>query len=35
MDMKGELRFTGVVEKAGEQEAKVHVFPEPVLDLRA
>lgn len=25
-DMKGELRFIGVVEKAGEQEAKVRIF---------
>ena len=33
-NMKGELRFIGVVEKAGEQEAKVHVFPEFCAGLK-
>jgi tRNA-Thr(GGU) m(6)t(6)A37 methyltransferase TsaA len=32
--MKGELRFVGVVERAGEQEAKVRVFPEFCAGLR-
>jgi tRNA-Thr(GGU) m(6)t(6)A37 methyltransferase TsaA len=34
MNMKGELHFIGVVEKAGEQEAKVRVFPEFCAGLR-
>jgi tRNA-Thr(GGU) m(6)t(6)A37 methyltransferase TsaA len=34
MDVKGELRFIGVVEKAGEQEAKVHIFPEFCAGLK-
>jgi len=25
---KGELKFIGIVESAGENEAKVHIFPE-------
>lgn len=28
MDIKGKLRFVGVVKKAGDQEAKIHVFTE-------
>lgn len=35
MDMKGELRFIGIVEKAGEQEAKVRIFPEFCAGLRS
>jgi hypothetical protein len=37
IDEKGELRFIGVVEKAGEQEARVRIFTEfcAGLDLRA
>ena len=34
MSMKGELRFVGIVEKTGEQEAKVRVFPEFCAGLR-
>jgi len=34
MNAKGELRFIGVVEKAGEQEAKVRVFPEFCVGLK-
>ena len=34
MDVKGELRFIGVVEKAGEQEAKVRIFPEFCAGLK-
>lgn len=34
MNMKGELHFVGVVEKVGEQEAKVRVFPEFCAALR-
>ena len=34
MSMKGELRFVGIVENAGEQEAKVRVFPEFCAGLR-
>jgi tRNA-Thr(GGU) m(6)t(6)A37 methyltransferase TsaA len=34
MDIKGELRFIGVVEKAGEQEAKVRIFPEFCAGLK-
>jgi hypothetical protein len=33
MDGKGELRFIDVVEKTGEQEAKVRVFPQFRLGL--
>jgi len=33
MDAKGELRFIEVVEKTGEQEAKVRVFPRFRLGL--
>jgi tRNA-Thr(GGU) m(6)t(6)A37 methyltransferase TsaA len=31
---QGELRFIGVVEKAGEQEAKVRIFPEFCVGLK-
>jgi tRNA-Thr(GGU) m(6)t(6)A37 methyltransferase TsaA len=34
MNVKGELRFIGVVEKAGEQEAKVCIFPEFCAGLK-
>jgi len=34
MDVKGELRFIGVVEKGGEQEAKVRIFPEFCAGLK-
>ena len=34
MSAKGELRFIGVVENAGEQEAKVRVFPEFCAGLK-
>ena len=34
MDVKSELRFIGVVEKTGEQEAKVRVFPEFCAGLK-
>jgi len=34
MDVKSELRFIGVVEKAGEQEAKVRVFSEFCAGLK-
>jgi tRNA-Thr(GGU) m(6)t(6)A37 methyltransferase TsaA len=34
MDVKGELRFIGVVEKTGEQEAKVRIFPEFCAGLK-
>lgn len=34
MSMKGELRFIGVVEKTGEQEAKVRIFPEFCAGLK-
>jgi len=34
MDVKSELRFIGVVEKAGEQEAKVRIFPEFCAGLK-
>lgn len=34
MNVKGELRFVGVVEKAGEQEAKVRIFPEFCAGLK-
>ena len=34
MSAKGELRFIGVVEKAGEQEARVRVFPEFCTGLK-
>jgi tRNA-Thr(GGU) m(6)t(6)A37 methyltransferase TsaA len=35
MDVKGELRFIGVVEKAGEQEAKLRIFPEFCAGLKS
>jgi tRNA-Thr(GGU) m(6)t(6)A37 methyltransferase TsaA len=34
MDVKGELGFIGVVEKAGEQETKVRIFPEFCAGLK-
>ena len=34
MSMKGELHFVGIVEKAGEQEARVRVFPEFCAGVR-
>jgi len=34
MDVKSELRFIGVVEKAAEQEAKVRIFPEFCAGLK-
>jgi len=34
MSVKGELRFIGVVEKGGEQEAKVRIFPEFCAGLK-
>lgn len=34
MDIKGELRFIGVVEKTEEQEAKVRIFPEFCTGLK-
>lgn len=34
MSAKGELRFIGVVEKAGEQEAKIRIFPEFCAGLK-
>jgi len=34
MSVKGELHFVGIVEKAGEQEARVRVFPEFCAGLR-
>ena len=34
MSVKSELRFVGVVEKAGEQEAKVRIFPEYSAGLK-
>lgn len=34
MSIKGELRFIGVVEKAGEQEAEVRIFPEFCTGLK-
>jgi tRNA-Thr(GGU) m(6)t(6)A37 methyltransferase TsaA len=34
MNVKGELRFIGVVEKAGEQEARVRIFPEFCAGLK-
>lgn len=34
MNVKGELRFIGVVEKAGEQEAKVRIFPKYCAGLK-
>jgi tRNA-Thr(GGU) m(6)t(6)A37 methyltransferase TsaA len=34
MDVKSELRFIGVVEKTGEQEAKVRIFPEFCAGLK-
>lgn len=34
METKGELRFIGTVEKAGEQEAKIRIFPEFCTGLR-
>lgn len=34
MDVKGELRFIGVAEKAGEQETKVRIFPEFCAGLK-
>jgi len=34
MSAKGELRFIGVVEKAGEEEARVRIFPEYCAGLR-
>lgn len=34
MSVKGELRFIGVVEKAGEQEAIVRIFPEFCVGLK-
>jgi tRNA-Thr(GGU) m(6)t(6)A37 methyltransferase TsaA len=32
--LKGELRFIGTVEKAGEEEATIHVFPEYCAGLK-
>lgn len=34
MSAKGELRFIGVVEKAGKQEAKIRIFPEFCAGLK-
>ncbi|MDH5481757.1 MAG: tRNA (N6-threonylcarbamoyladenosine(37)-N6)-methyltransferase TrmO [Candidatus Bathyarchaeota archaeon] len=34
MDVKGELRFIGVVEKAGEEEGKIRIFPEFCAGLK-
>ena len=34
MDVKGELRFVGVVEKDGEEEAKIRIFPDFCAGLR-
>jgi tRNA-Thr(GGU) m(6)t(6)A37 methyltransferase TsaA len=34
MDVKSELRFIGVVEKTGEQEAKVRIFPKFCAGLK-
>ncbi|MEM3357082.1 MAG: tRNA (N6-threonylcarbamoyladenosine(37)-N6)-methyltransferase TrmO [Candidatus Bathyarchaeia archaeon] len=34
MEGKGELNFIGIVEKAGEQEAKVRIFPEYCAGLK-
>jgi len=34
MNVKSKLRFIGVVEKAGEQEAKVRIFPEFCVGLK-
>ena len=34
MSLKGELRFIGVVEKPGEEEAKVRIFPEFCAGLK-
>jgi tRNA-Thr(GGU) m(6)t(6)A37 methyltransferase TsaA len=34
MDVNGEVRFIGVVEEAGEQEAKVRIFPEFCAGLK-
>jgi tRNA-Thr(GGU) m(6)t(6)A37 methyltransferase TsaA len=34
MNGRGELRFIGVVEKAGEQEARVRIFPEFCTGLK-
>jgi len=34
MNRKGELHFIGIVEKAGEQEAKVRIFPEFCAGLK-
>lgn len=34
MDRKDELRFIGVVEKAGEREAKIRIFPEFCAGLK-
>ena len=34
MDGKGELHFIGIVEKSGEQEAKVRIFPEFCAGLK-
>jgi tRNA-Thr(GGU) m(6)t(6)A37 methyltransferase TsaA len=34
MNLKGEVRFIGIVEKAGEEEAKVRVFPEFCAGLK-
>jgi tRNA-Thr(GGU) m(6)t(6)A37 methyltransferase TsaA len=34
MNLKGELCFIGVVEKAGEQEAKIRIFPEFCAGLK-
>ncbi len=33
--LKGELRFIGVVKEAGEQEARIHVFPEFCAGLKS
>jgi len=35
MSEKGELRFIGVVEKAGEQEAKIRILPEFCAGLKS
>lgn len=34
MNVKGELRFIGIVEEPGEEEAKVRIFPEFCAGLR-
>jgi tRNA-Thr(GGU) m(6)t(6)A37 methyltransferase TsaA len=34
MDTKGELHFIGIVEKAGEQEAKIRIFPKFCAGLK-